>query len=97
MIFTFAGHCGITVYTDSIDETFVRDLLDKCDDCGLQDNSLVKIGICKGQFGWDTIKISPLETVFMVDHLKSVIKYPSTSPLIHIPFMVNIYNILERN
>lgn len=97
MIFTFAGQCGITVYTDFTDATFVRELVDKCDACELQDNSFVKIGICKGQFGWDSIRITPFETIIMADHNRSLIKYPCTSPLIHIPFMVKLYNILERN
>lgn len=97
MIITAANESAVTVYTELLDDKFIKDLIDKCDDYALHGDSLIKIRICKSQFSRDMIQISPLETWLVVDGRKSVIKYPHISPIIHIPFMVKLYKILERN
>lgn len=97
MIVTAANEKVVTAYTELLDENFIKDLIDKCDDCALHGDTLIRIRVCKSQFGGDKIQISPIETWFVVDGRKSVIKYPHVSPIIHISFMVKLYKILERN
>ena len=97
MIVTAANQSAVTVYTEFLDETFIRDLIDKCDDCALHSDPVIKIGIVKSRFSRDMIHITSSETCILTDGRKSVIKYPHISPIIHISFMVKIYKILERN
>ena len=97
MIVVTANEKVVTVYTELLDEIFIKDLIDKCDDCALHGDPLIKIRVCKSQFNRDMIQISPFETCLVVDDRKSVIKYPHVSPIIHISFMVKLYKILERN
>mgnify|MGYP000902198627 CR=1 FL=1 len=97
MIITAANESAVTVYTEFLDEKFIKDLIDKCGDYTLHGDPLIKIGICKSQFSRDMIQITSSETRFIIDERKSVIKYPHISPIIHISFMVKLYKILERN
>lgn len=97
MIITAANESAVTVYTELLDEKFIKDLIAKCDDCAAHGDPVIKIRVCKSQFSRDMIQISPFETWLVADGRKSVIKYPRISPFIHIPFMVKLYKILERN
>ena len=97
MIATAANEKVVTAYTELLDEKFIKDLIDKCDDCAAHGDPLIKIRVCKSQFNSDMIQISPFETWFVVDGRKSVIKYPHVSSIIHVSFMVKLYKILERN
>ena len=97
MIITAANESVVTVYTDFLDEKFIKDLIDKCDACALHSDPVIKIGVFKSRFSSDMISITSLETRIVVDGRKSIIRYPHISPIIHISFMVKLYKILERN